>query len=113
MQMYNQLVRELRKEVLVPLGNELKLLRAYKNEAEIALMKKAADISSESISALIPEIKAGFSEKDVALQLEMIARKSGADQLAFETIVAFGENSALPHARPTDRKIQAGRFYSY
>ncbi|PKN67233.1 MAG: integrase [Deltaproteobacteria bacterium HGW-Deltaproteobacteria-12] len=109
-QTYNQLVRELRKEVLVPLGNELKLLRAHKSETEIALMKKAADISAKSIAALIPEIKAGFSEKDIALQLEMIARKSGADQLAFETIVAFGENSALPHAKPTNRKIRRGDF---
>ena len=110
MQMYNQLIRELREEVFVPLGNELKLLRAYKDEAEIALMKKAAEISSAAIPALIPEIKAGCSEKDLALQLEIIARQSGADQLAFETIVAFGENSALPHAKPTDRKIRRGDF---
>jgi Xaa-Pro aminopeptidase len=109
-QMYNQLVRELPNEVLVPLGNELKLLRAYKDETEIALMKRAASISAQSITALIPEIQAGFSEKDVALQLEIIARKSGADQLAFETIVAFGENSALPHAKPTARKVRRGDF---
>jgi len=44
------------------------------------------------------------------LQLEILARKSGADQLAFEPIVASGENSALPHARPTARKIRRGDF---
>ena len=109
-QMYNQLIRELQDEVLVPLGDELKLLRAYKDEAEISLMKKAAEISSAAILALIPEIKSGCSEKDMALTLEIIARKSGADQLAFEPIVAFGENSALPHAKPTDRKIRRGDF---
>jgi Xaa-Pro aminopeptidase len=109
-QMYNQLIRQLPDEVLVPLGNELKLLRAYKDEAEISLMKKAAEISSAAIFALTSEIKPGCSEKDVALQLEIIARQSGADQLAFEAIVAFGENSALPHARPTDRKIRRGDF---
>ncbi len=109
-QLYNQLIRELPDQVLVPMGNELKLFRAYKDEAEIVLMKKAAEISSAAISALIPEIKAGFSEKDIALQLEIIARQRGADQLAFETIVASGENSALPDAGPTDRKIKRGDF---
>ncbi len=109
-QMYNQLIRELQDEVLVPLGDELKLLRACKTEAEIALMKRAAEISSAAIAALIPRIKAGFSEKDIALQLEIMARQSGADQLAFETIVASGENSALPHAKPTERKIRRGDF---
>ena len=109
-QTYNQLTQELPDQVLVPLGNELKLLRAYKDDAEIESMKRAAEISSAAITALIPKIKAGFSEKDIALQLEIIARQRGADQLAFETIVASGENSALPHARPTDRKIRRGDF---
>lgn len=109
-QMYNQLIRELPDEVLVPLADELKLLRACKDEAEIALMRKAAEISSSAIHSLISEIKTGFSEKDMALQLEIIARQNGADQIAFEPIVAFGENSALPHATPGDRKLQRGDF---
>jgi Xaa-Pro aminopeptidase len=109
-QTYNQWTRQLHDEVLVPLDNELKLLRAYKDEAEISLMKKAAEISSAAILALTSEIKPGCSEKDLALQLEIIARQSGADQLAFETIVASGENSVLPHARPTDRKVRRGDF---
>jgi Xaa-Pro aminopeptidase len=109
-QMYNRLIQGLRNKVLIPLGNELKLLRAYKNEAEISLMRRAAEMSSAAILALRSEIKLGCSEKDLALQLEIIARRFGADQLAFETILAFGENSALPHARPTDRKIRRGDF---
>jgi Xaa-Pro aminopeptidase len=109
-QNYNQLIRELPDEVLVPLADDRKLLRAYKDDAEISLMKKAAEISSAAILALIAEIKLGVSEKDIALRLEIIARQSGADQVAFDPIVAFGENSALPHARPTDRKISRGDF---
>ncbi|MEN6620772.1 MAG: Xaa-Pro peptidase family protein [Smithella sp.] len=109
-QMYNQLLLELPKHELVPLVKELKMLRAYKDEAEILLMKKAAEISSSAILALSKEIKSGYSEKDLALQLEIIARQSGADQLAFETIFAFGENSALPHAAPSDRKLRQGDF---
>ncbi len=109
-QMYNQLLLELTDKVFIPLVSELKMLRAYKDEAEISLMRKAAEISSSAILALSREIKSGSSEKDLALQLEIIARQSGADQLAFDTIFAFGENSALPHAKPTDRKLKRGDF---
>jgi Xaa-Pro aminopeptidase len=73
-------------------------------------MKKAADISSAAILSLIAEIKPGCTEKELALQLELNALQSGADQIAFETIFAAGENSALPHAKPTDRKIKKGDF---
>ena len=109
-QMFNLLIRELPDKFFVPLSDELKMLRAYKDDSEISLMKKAAEISSAAILALKSEIKLGCSEKDLALQLETIARKSGAEQLAFETILASGENSALPHAKPTDRKIKSGDF---
>jgi Xaa-Pro aminopeptidase/Xaa-Pro dipeptidase len=94
----------------IALANELKMLRAFKDETEIALMKKAARISSSSICALIELIKPGWTEKEVALQLEINARKSGADGVAFDTIVASGENSSLPHARPTNKKIKKGDF---
>jgi Xaa-Pro aminopeptidase len=109
-EMYNQLTNHIQHEAFVDLADELKLIRAYKDETEIALMKKAAEISSAAILSLIHQIKPGCTEKEVALQLEYDARRSGADGLAFEAIVAAGENSALPHARPTDRKIKKGDF---
>ena len=109
-EMYNQLTNHIQHEVFVDLADELKFIRAYKDETEIALMKKAAEISSAAILSLINQIKPGCTEKEVALQLEYNARRSGADGLAFEAIVAAGENSALPHARPTDRKIKKGDF---
>jgi len=59
-------------------------------------MKKAAGISSAAILSVITQIKPGCTEKELALQLEYNARKSGADGLAFEAIVAAGANSALP-----------------
>jgi len=108
--LYNKMMRELPSETLVPLDEELKSLRGRKDEAEIALIKKTASLTSAAIKFLIPEIKPGRSEKDLAISLEFIARRLGADQAAFETIVASGENSALPHARPTDRRIKPGDF---
>ncbi len=106
--MYNKLAQCLPNEVFVPLADELRLIRARKDETEIALMKKAAKISSSAILSLIAQIKPGCTEKELALQLELNALKSGADQLAFEAIVATGANSALPHARPTNKKIKKG-----
>ena len=109
-EMHSKLTKGLQAKKFVPLADELKLIRARKDEQELALMKKAADISSAAILSCIGEIKPGITEKDLALQLELNARASGADQLAFEPIVAAGENSALPHARPTNRKNKNGDF---
>jgi len=108
--MHNQLTSRLKNETLINVGNDLKFLRACKDETEITLMKKAAEISSLAIANLIGDIKEGCTEKELALQLEIHARRAGADGLAFEAIVAAGANSALPHARPTDRKIKKGDF---
>lgn len=107
---YHQLTSGVPKEKLIALGNELRMLRARKDETEIELMKKAARISSSAIRSVISRIKPGWKEKDVAWQLEIEARNNGADGVAFETIVAANENSALPHAKPTERKIKKGDF---
>ena len=107
-EMYNKLTKCLPHKVFVPLADELRLIRARKDKTEIALIKKAAEISSSAIRSLIAQIKPGCTEKELALQLEINARKSGADQPAFDAIVATGSNSALPHARPTDKKIKKG-----
>jgi Xaa-Pro aminopeptidase len=106
--MYKKLTAYLRRNMFAPLTEELKLIRACKDKTEIELMKKAAEISSSAIRSLIRQIKPGFTERDLALLLELNARKSGADQIAFEAIVASGANSALPHARPTDKRIKKG-----
>lgn len=108
--MHNQLISRLENEELINIGNDIKFLRACKDETEIALMKKAAAISSSAIANLVGVLKAGCTEKELALQLEINARRAGADGLAFEAIVASGANSALPHARPTGRKIRKGDF---
>jgi Xaa-Pro aminopeptidase len=110
LEMYNRLTSRIPGETFTVLTDELRLIRACKDEAEITLMKKAAEISSSAIHSLVDQIKPGRTEKELALQLEINARKYGADGLAFEAIVAAGENSSLPHARPTDRKIKKGDF---
>lgn len=107
-EMHNDLIRRLKKIELIPLSDELRLLRAHKDKHEIAVMKKAATIASGAVAALAKEIRPGWTELETALNLEILARRMGAEQIAFSTIVASGKNSALPHAKPSNRKIRKG-----
>jgi len=109
-QFYRQLIKKVPAKLFRPLGDELKLLRAIKDENEIRLMKKAAKISSAAVSSLVGKIKAGVTERDLALEFEFSVRRAGAEQIAFPTIIAAGENSALPHAQPSGKKIKNGDF---
>jgi Xaa-Pro aminopeptidase/Xaa-Pro dipeptidase len=107
---YNKISSVFHKKIFVPLYDKLKLIRARKDKTEIALMKKAASIASSAICGVLSEIRQGVTEKDLALQLEYSARRLGADQVSFDPIVAFGKNSALPHAKPTNKKVKKRDF---
>ena len=81
---------------------------SVKNAWELAQIEKACDLAEEGLLRLLPEIKEGMTEKEVAAFLEYQMRKLGATGLAFETIVAFGANAAVPHHVTGDRKLQFG-----
>ncbi|MDH3707521.1 MAG: Xaa-Pro peptidase family protein, partial [Acidimicrobiia bacterium] len=83
-------------------------LRAVKDEAEIERMAAAADIATGALASVIDAGLGGRTERDVGLALDDAIRRTGASGPAYETIVASGPNAALPHARPTDRRIDAG-----
>jgi Xaa-Pro aminopeptidase len=92
---------------LAPVKGLVEGMREVKDQAEIRAMTAAADLMSEILSAVIRKLKPGKTEKEIAWEIEGLAREGGADGLAFPSIVASGPNSALPHAVPTDRKIRA------
>jgi Xaa-Pro aminopeptidase len=81
-------------------------LRATKEEAELALMRKAAVLASRVVESAIGLLKPGVQELDIAAEIEYQMRKAGASAAAFPTIVAFGSRSALPHARPTAKRLR-------
>ena len=81
-------------------------LREVKDNEEIENIKKACEITDECFEHLKSFIKIGKTEKEIAFEIEMFFRTHGADGLAFDTIVAIGENSANPHWIPTDRQVQ-------
>lgn len=82
--------------------------RMIKDEDEIAKIKKACSITDDCFEHIKKFIKVGQTEKEIALEIERFFRLNGADSLAFDTIVASGINSSMPHAVPTDKKIEEG-----
>jgi len=85
-------------------------LRAAKNAGELAQMRKAAVLASEVVEAAIRLLKPGIREFEVAAEIEYQMRSRGASGPAFETIVAFGRRAALPHARPTAKRLKRGEL---
>jgi Xaa-Pro aminopeptidase len=76
-----------------------------KEPAEIAVMRKAALLAGEVLEGALGLLKPGVREIEVAAEIEYQMRKRGATGPSFPSIVAFGERSALPHARPTARRL--------
>jgi len=85
-------------------------LRMCKAENEIEHIRRAAQIGDEAFAELLPRIKSGLTEREIALELEFLMRKKGASAMSFAPIVASGPQSALPHARPGERILTYGDF---
>ncbi len=88
-----------------PVRNFVLTVRQIKDETEIKAIKKAAALAEDALKKVLPKIRAGISEAEVAAMLEFEIKRRGAAP-SFETIVAFGSNSAKPHHRPTTRKLK-------
>jgi len=95
---------------LVPLGGVVEELRMVKDADELAVMKEAAAIADAAFAHILGFLKPGLKETDVALELEFFMRKNGAQSTSFDTIVASGERSALPHGVASGRVIAADEF---
>ena len=92
----------------VPLNKAPQKLREIKTPAEVVAIRKACDITSEAFSAVLPKIRPGMTEKELQIELEFTMLRLGADELAFSTIIASGENGSLPHAIPGQRPLKTG-----
>ncbi len=95
------------------IGNVMQQVRCHKTPEQIEQIKKAQSITEKAFDAVLPHIKAGVSEKELRAELEHYLFLFGADALAFDSIVASGENGACPHATPSDRKINDGDFITF
>jgi len=90
---------------LVPVGPVVDRLRMVKSDQEIASIRRSVLTNSEAFERVARSIRPGARESAVAAELEYQMRKLGAEKPAFETIVAAGPRSALPHAQPTGRRV--------
>ena len=92
----------------VPLNKAPQKLREIKTPAEVVAIRKACDITSEAFDAILPKIRPGMTEKELQIELDFTMLRLGADELAFDTIIASGENGSLPHAIPGQRTLKQG-----
>ncbi len=91
----------------VPAGNDVKKMRAIKTEEEIEKIRAAEIVTQNALAEVIPQIKVGMSEKEVSDLITFHILKNGAEGLAFENIVCFGETSACPHHHPSKDRLLA------
>lgn len=103
-----KLKRILGKKRLVSVDKEIERLMEIKSKEEIALIKKACEITTKALKIVPKLVKKGISEKDLALALEFEMRKQGAEDIAFPPICASGKNAGIPHFIPSKKKIEKG-----
>lgn len=93
-----------------PQINLVEALRESKDEDEVALIAEAARIATDALTRTLPQIAPGQTELQIAGILEKAMRDEGSEEAPFPPIVASGQRSALPHARPSSREVVRGDF---
>lgn len=91
----------------------LRGLRLVKDERELEYLWQAHKIADAAFERLLKELKAGMTEKELAARLEYYMRSLGSEGVSFDTIVASGHRSALPHGAPTDKVVEVGDFVTF
>ncbi len=93
---------------VIPLWSQIESLRLIKDEGEIGLIEKAVKRAEDAFNAILPYVRPGVSEIEVALKLENAIKRAGSKRLPFDIIVASGPNSSMPHAKTTQRRLSKG-----
>lgn len=105
---YSRLKGELKGLELIPTEGWVEEMRMFKEKEEIELIEEAVKLTDMAMDYISHFIRRGMREREVAWELEKFLREKGSEGLPFEVIVASALNSALPHAKPTDRPIGGG-----
>lgn len=109
-ELYEKVSHGLKGIELVPTTGLVESIRYVKDEGEAECIGHAARIADEAFSEILNYIRVGVSEKDIERELQYLIKKKGAEDIGFSTIVAAGKRSSLPHAIPSDKKIEKGDF---
>ena len=92
------------------LSKTISSLRQIKSAEETECIKKSQGITDNAFAHILNFIKAGVTEREIALELEFFMRKTGGEGVAFDTIAVSGKNSSLPHGVPTEKPLENGDF---
>ncbi|WP_151734331.1 M24 family metallopeptidase [Paenibacillus tengchongensis] len=110
---YTAYAEALQPAVLVPVSKAVENIRMFKDEEELAVMQRAADLADKTFRHILNVVKPGMTERDVDLEMEFFMRSHGATASSFDTIVASGERSAMPHGVASDRVIQGNELITF
>ncbi|MBY9081468.1 aminopeptidase P family protein [Paenibacillus sp. HN-1] len=110
---YASYAEALKPATLVPVSQAVEKLRMFKDEEELAVMRRAADLADDTFRHILKVIKPGMTERDVDLEMEFYMRSHGATASSFDTIVASGERSAMPHGVASEKVIQKGDIVTF
>ena len=95
---------------LVPAQKLVNSLRAAKDAEEIALMRKAQEITDRAFAEICKFIQPGMTEQEIAARLQYDMLRFGAEKMSFDPIVVSGPNGSLPHGIPSSKQVQKGEF---
>jgi len=109
-QFFVLLKKELTGIKLIPLKRSLSEVRAIKDKDELENIKRAVEIAEIALGRALNQIRAGITELDFATELEFQLRKAGSQGTGFDTIVASGARSALPHAKADNKIMKKGEI---
>ncbi|HHY17183.1 MAG TPA: aminopeptidase P family protein [Firmicutes bacterium] len=110
---WQRLVERLGDRELTGVSGWVEELRAIKTPREVEYITKAQEITDTAFNLLIPSVKAGVKEIELALELEFAMRKMGSDGVSFPLIVVSGPRSSLPHGVPSERELEPGDFVTF
>ena len=105
---FDTLRKNLENIELVSDDTTIENIRIKKDKEEIKKVKQALKIAMETFEEIKTQVVPGVTEKEIATEIEYIMKRKGAEGIAFETIVASGKRSSLPHGTPTNKKIEFG-----
>lgn len=95
---------------VVPTSDLIEKLRAIKSVEEVASIRAAAELAQAALAEVLPQIRAGQMELEIAAALESGLRRRGSEWHPFPTIVASGARAALPHARSSEKRVARGEW---
>jgi Xaa-Pro aminopeptidase len=105
---HEELVARAEGVVTQPFGRQIETLRMVKDDDELAKLTEACRLTDAALAQILPQIRPGMTERMLATLLDHAMALLGAERPAFDTIVASGENGAIPHHAPGDRALERG-----